>query len=361
MRIVFKLGTRLLTKSNGTLDKRNIIRIVDEIGELLDRGCEVIIVSSGAIGAGYGKLKYNTKISGLREKQALASVGQTELMNVYKEAFSSQKRIVGQLLITLQDLADRTSYLNIRNTLFTLLKMKVIPIINENDSVAVEEIKFGDNDHLASIIASKVDADKLVILTDVDGLMGKDGKVIKRVDKITDDVRNLARGRGSDMSVGGMITKIEAAKNVTKTCGIDVHLVNGRKKGLLGRIIDGGNPGTVFTGKKCRFSQKKRWILFRNSLHLGKSIIVDSGAVKALVEKNSSLLPVGIKRINGEFNAGSSISCVDEEGKEIARGLVNYSSDDLKKIIGKKSSEIKNILGYKDYDEVINKDNLVLM
>jgi len=188
-----------------------------------------------------------------------------------------------------------------------------------------------------------------------------DGKLIKTVDKISDDILKLAGGRGSDISVGGMITKIEAARNATKTCGVDTYLVNGRKKGVLNKIIEGKNPGTVFTGKNCGFSHKKRWIIFRNSLNIGKSIIIDSGAKRAITDKNSSLLPVGIKKIKGDFSAGSSISCTDETGKEIARGLVNYSSNELRKIIGKKSSDIERILGYKDFDEVIHRDNLVVM
>ncbi len=358
MRIVVKLGTRLLTRSNGILDRDNIFRIVEEIGELLDNQIQIIIVSSGAIGAGCGRLGRNPGELSLREKQAVASVGQTDLMNLYKEAFSSQNRIVGQLLITVQELADRKSYLNIRNTLFTLLKMNVIPVINENDSVAVEEIKFSDNDHLAAVITSKVDADKLIILTDVDGLMDRDGKIIKKVDKVTDNILNTVEGKGSGYSVGGMVTKIKAAESVSKICGADTYIASGRIRGVLKKIVDGGNPGTVFTRKNYRVSHRKRWIVY--GLKPSGGVVLDGGAVNAIRKKNSSLLPVGIKEVSGNFKEGDAVCCMDR-GEEIARGLVNYSSMDLKKIIGKKSSEIKKILGYKSYDEVIHRDNLVML
>lgn len=359
MIIVIKLGTKLLTKPNGILDESNMFRIVEEIGELLDTGIEAIIVSSGAIGAGCGRFRCNPGELSLREKQAAASVGQTDLMNIYRKAFSKQNRLVGQLLLTAENLTSNKSYLNIRNTLFALLKMKVVPVINENDSVAVEEIKFGDNDHLAAMITSKVDADRLIILTDVDGLMDRDGKLIKRVDEIDNEIKNLAGGRGSDFSVGGMITKIDAAKMVKRACGSDTYLANGRKRGVLKKIANGKNPGTVFTAKKGGVSHKKRWIAY--DLAPAGSVILDSGAVKAVMENNSSLLPVGVKKIKGEFFAGYSLRCMDEMGREIARGLTNYSSEDLKKIIGKKSNQIEKILGHKDYDEVIHKDNLVIM
>lgn len=360
MRIVVKIGTKLLTRSNGILDKDNIFKITEEIGELLDEGIEVIIVSSGAIGAGCGRLRRNPQELNLRQKQAIASVGQTDLINLYKEAFSKQSRIVGQILITAQDLADRRSYLNIRNTLFTLLKMGVIPIINENDSVAVEEIKFGDNDHLAAVITGKVDADKLIILTDVDGLMDKNGKIIKEVNEITEAILNIAGGKGSHYSVGGMYSKVTATKIVSKYCGANTYLASGRRKGLLKKIVNGENPGTVFIGKDCGVSHKKRWIAY--GLIPAGSVVLDDGAVKALTEKNSSLLPVGVKEVKGNFNEGDSVNCVDEKSRDIARGLVNYSSEDLDKIIGKKSFEIKKILGYKYAGaEVIHRDNLVLI
>ncbi|MBN2407501.1 MAG: glutamate 5-kinase [Elusimicrobia bacterium] len=358
MRIVIKLGTRLLTRE-GMLDKKNIARIAGEIGELLDGGNEVIIVSSGAIGAGCGRLGCSPRGLGLREKQALASVGQTDLMNAYKEAFAAQKRPVGQILITAQDLADRKSYLNIRNTLFALLEMKVVPIINENDTVAVEEIKLGDNDYISAIITSKVDADMLIILTDVDGLLSRTGKLVKKVEKITREIERSAGGAVSGYGVGGMATKVEAARIVSKLCGVDTYLANGRKAGIIRKIAKGENPGTVFKGTKCGISHKKRWIAY-GSKPAG-SVGLDGGAVDAVRNRKSSLLAVGIRKISGTFREGDSISFVDEKGKEVGRGLVNYSSKDLKRIIGKKSTEIEKILGYKDFDEVINRDNMVLM
>jgi glutamate 5-kinase len=359
LRVVVKLGTKLLTDSSGLLDRKNIFRIVEEIGQLLDNQIEVIVVSSGAIGAGCGKLKCNPRDLNLREKQAVASVGQTDLMNLYKEAFSGQDRIVGQLLLTSQDLSDRKSYLNIRNTLNTLLKMNIVPIINENDSVTVEEIKFGDNDHLSAIITSKVDADKLIILTDVDGFLDAKGEIVKEIKEVTEDTLKIAGGRGSEYSVGGMHSKLKAAQIVSKICGTDTFLANGRNPGILKKVIDGENPGTIFIGKECGVSHKKRWIAY--GLTPSGKVVLDAGAIKAVKEKNSSLLPVGIKSIEGKFNEGDSVVCVDETGKVVARGLVNYKSADLKKIMGRKSVEIEKLLGYKYYDEIIHKDNLVLI
>lgn len=359
MKIVIKLGTNLLTKSGGDLDKDNMFRIVREIGALLDDGIEVIIVSSGAIGAGCGNLKCDLKSLSLREKQAVASVGQTDLMNAYREAFSKQNRTVGQMLITAQDMADRRSYLNIRNTLFTLLKMKIIPIINENDTVAVEEINFGDNDQISAIITSKVDADKLVILTDVEGLMSDDGKLIKEIKTIDDEIEKYAGPKGSLYSVGGMLTKVKASRIVSKLCGVNTYLANGRREGVLNEIVNGENPGTVFLGEECGVSHKKRWIAY--GLSPTGRIILDAGAVSAIKEKKSSLLSVGIIEIEGDFEEGDSVNCADANKNDMARGLINYSSHDLRKIIGKKSSEIIEILGYKDYDEVIHRDNLVLI
>jgi glutamate 5-kinase len=359
LRVVVKLGTKLLTKSDGILDTRNISRIAKEIGGLLDSGIEVIIVSSGAIGAGCGKLDFHPSNLTLREKQAVASVGQTELMNVYKKAFASQGRLVGQILLTSHDFTDRNQFLNIRNTFNGMLKWKIVPIVNENDTVAVQEIKFGDNDHLAAIIASKVDADKLIILTDVDGLMNKEGDLVKEVSEVTDTIMRMAGGRGSDFSVGGMISKVKAAKSVTKHCGKDTYLANGRKSGVLKEIVKGKNPGTVFRGAICGVSHKKRWIVY--GLKPQGNIVVDAGAVNALMKKNSSLLPVGIKKVTGSFKSGDPVDCRDEKGKVLARGLVNYSSSDINKIMGRKSSEIEKVLGHKYYDEVIHKDNLVII
>ncbi|MFW6133986.1 MAG: glutamate 5-kinase [Elusimicrobiota bacterium] len=359
MRIVIKIGTRLLTKTSGVLDEKNISRLVKEIGELLDKGIEVIIVSSGAIGAGCGSLKCKPQNLSLREKQAAASIGQTDLINSYRNSFSKQKRVVGQILVTAQDFARRRSYLNIRNTIFTLLKMKVVPIINENDTVAVEEIKFGDNDHLAAVITSKVDADKFIILTDVDGLITSEGKLIKQINKIDKKTEQHAGTKGSEFGVGGMISKIKAAKITAQGCGIDTYIANGREKGVLSEIINNGNPGSLFKGQAKDVSQKKRWIAFGTSP--SGSIVLDKGAVEALINRNSSLLSVGISKVKGEFKQGDSVDCVDEQGNLIARGLVNYNSDDIEKIKGKKSSQIDDILGYKDYDEIIHRDNLVLL
>lgn len=359
MRLVVKLGTGILAKDSGILHRENIRRLADEIGKLLDDGNEVIIISSGAIAAGCGISGCSPKNLNLMEKQAMASIGQTDLMDAYKDAFSKQNRDVGQILITAVDLSSRRSYLNIRNTLCTLLKMKVVPVVNENDTVAVEEIKFGDNDRIAAIITAKVDADKLIILTDVDGLISSEGKLIKEVKKIDKKIIDYAQGKGSVYSAGGMITKINAAKTVSKLCGVNTYIANGKKVGVLQEIAKGGNPGTVFIGGDLRVSHRKRWIAC-GPPEAG-SLLMDKGAVNAVRNKNSSLLAVGIKKVQGNFNEGDLVCCNDEAGNIVAKGLVNYSSDNLKKIIGKKSSSIEKILGYKDYDEVIHRDNMVLL
>ncbi len=357
MRIVVKLGTKLLTRKKGLLDEKNVKCLVEEIGEVLDFGWEVIIVSSGAVGSGCGTVNRNPGDLSLREKQAAASVGQVDLINIFKKYFHYQNRTVGQILLTAQDLARRKSYLNIRNTLFTLLKMDVVPVINENDTVAVDEIKFGDNDSLAAVVASKVDADMLVMMTNVSGFLDEDKKIIKKIDSITSRIEQLAGGGKSDFSVGGMKTKLKAARIVTKMCGVDTYIVNGRKKGNLKKIVAGENPGTVFTGQKCGVSQKKRWIAY--GLNPSGKVVLDGGAVSAVLNRDASLLPVGVTGLEGKFKEGNSVSCLNPAGKEIARGLVNYSSGEVKKIMGKTSRQIKSILGYRDYDELIHKDNLV--
>ncbi len=360
MKIVIKLGTKLLTCADGgNLDRENIFRIVCEICEIRSNNNEIVIVSSGAIAAGCGNLGCHPSKLNLREKQAVASVGQLELMNLYREAFAKQNLTVGQILITSHDFSDRISYLNIRNTIFTLLKLQLIPIINENDTVATEEIRFGDNDYIAGVVASKIEADKFVILTDVDGLFSNDGKLIKKIKHLTADIKACAGGRGSSYGSGGMIAKIKTAENVSKHCGINTYIANGRKPGVLKKIMAGLNPGTVFIAADCSIKHKKRWIAF--GLTPKGELKLDAGAVCAIIKKKSSLLAVGIKKIKGNFREGDSVVCIDEKGKEVARGLVNYSSDNLKKIMGKISSTTEKILGYKDYNEVVHRDNMVLL
>lgn len=361
-RIVIKIGTSVLTEPSGVINEPTIKRIVDEVAELLNSGGEAIIVTSGAIGAGLGRLKLQGH--SIREKQALASIGQSHLMSIYEKFFSRHNRLVAQILLTSEDLAHRQRYLNARNTLLTLLHLGVVPIVNENDTVAVEEIKFGDNDRLSALVASKVEAEQLIILTDVDGFFtqdphsGKKGELIKEIKEITPELEEKANGRGTLRGTGGMVTKLEAAKIATAS-GITMYIANGNRKEVLKEIWNGKNPGTKFLPAKEKIVSRKRWIAFDTRIE-GK-IIVDDGARDALLKGGKSLLPSGICSVEERFDTGACVSIVDRQGKEFARGLTFYSSNEIEKIKGKKTSQIEKILGYKDYDEVIHRDNLVIL
>ncbi|NIM03166.1 glutamate 5-kinase [bacterium] len=361
-RIVIKIGTTVLTKPSGVINEATIERIVDDVAELLNSGAEVIIVTSGAIGAGLGRLKLQG--GSIREKQALASIGQGHLMSIYEKFFRKHNRLVAQVLLTSDDLAQRQRYLNARNTLLTLLSLGAVPVVNENDTVAVEEIKFGDNDRLSALVASKVEADQLVILTDVDGFFSQDPRVerkvklIKEIEAITPDLEEKASGRGTQRGTGGMVTKLEAARIATAS-GITMYIANGNKEKVIREIWKGENPGTKFLPGKEKIVSRKRWIAFDTRIE-GK-IAVDEGAREALLKRGKSLLPSGISGVEGRFNTGACVAVVDTEGKEFARGLTSYSSDEIEKIKGKKTSQIETTLGYKDYDEVIHRDNLVIL
>jgi glutamate 5-kinase len=361
-RVVIKIGTTVLTKPSGVINEVTIERIVDDVAELLNLGAEAIIVTSGAIGAGLGRLKLQGRT--IREKQALASIGQSHLMGIYDKFFRKHNRLVAQVLLTSDDLAQRQRYLNARNTLLTLLSLDVVPVVNENDTVAVEEIKFGDNDRLSALVASKVEADQLIILTDVEGFFSADPhaeskvKLIKEVEEITPELEEKASGSGTLRGTGGMVTKLEAAKIATAS-GITMYIANGNREGVLKKIWNGENPGTKFLPAKERIVSRKRWIAFDTRIE-GK-IAVDEGAKDALLRRGKSLLPSGISLVEGRFNTGACVAVVDMEGKEFARGLTSYSSDEIEKIKGKKTSQIEKTLGYKDYDEVIHRDNLVIL
>jgi len=361
-RVVIKIGTSVLTKPSGVINEVTIERIVDDVAELLNSGAEAIIVTSGAIGAGRGRLKLQGR--SIREKQALASIGQSHLMSIYEKFFRKHNHLVAQVLLTSDDLSQRQRYLNARNTLLTLLSLGVVPVVNENDTVAVEEIKFGDNDRLSALVASKVEADQLVILTDVDGFFSADPraerkvKLIKEVKAITPELEEKASGSGSRRGTGGMVTKLEAAKIATAS-GITMYIANGNRKEVLKEIWEGENPGTKFLPGKEKILSRKRWIAFDTRME-GK-IAVDEGAKDALLRRGKSLLPSGISSVEGRFSTGACVAVVDMEGKEFARGLTSYSSDEIERIKGKKSSHIEKILGYKDYDEVIHRDNLVIL
>jgi len=355
------VGTRVLTGRDNRIDRGVMKDLAGQVSDLMDRGTEVVLVSSGAIGAGLGLLKLRKKGRSLSELQAIASVGQNHLMDIYNEYFNKRKYNTGQMLLTQEDLNDRKRFLNIRYTLNTLLKYKAVPIINENDSVSTEEIKCGDNDRLSSLVADLANSDMLIILTDVEGLYGDDLKIIRYVediDLVIEDLKTFCREKGCDVSTGGMVTKLEAARNAAKS-GITCVVAGGRQKNVIIDAVDGRETGTYFKASEKTIKARKRWIAFsRKSKGWVK---VDKGAEKALTEKNRSLLPGGITKVSGRFAQGDVIDVLSASRKIIARGISNYSYDEIEKIKGKKTDQIEKELGYKDYDEVVHRDNLVLM
>jgi glutamate 5-kinase len=361
--IVVKVGSRLVSgRHDGDLDAR-VGALVDDIAALRHQGLRVILVSSGAIAHGMAGLGLSAKPTTLPMKQACASIGQSRLMAMYAEQFGRHGIVVGQVLLTWADLRDKRRYLNLRNTLFQLLESGAVPIINENDSVSVEEIELGNNDTLGAQIALLTSAGLYVILTDVAGLYRANPKVDPRaehiplVTNITPEILAMAGDAGSAVSVGGMATKLRAADMVTRA-GLCTLISDG----YGGRLLDAltrPDAGTLFTPSPRRMSSRRRWIAFTR--HASGSLIVDEGAEHALTRQGRSLLPAGVKRPDGRFGAGDMVAICSEDGRTIAHGLTNYSSDDVSKIAGCKTSEIGGLLGYKEFDEVVHRDNLVVL
>lgn len=363
-RLVIKIGSNILADINEGLDTKRISSIASDISQLREKGYHFVIVSSGAIAAGMKKLGLKERPRDIKMKQAAAAVGQSSLMWAYERSFGGFQIKVAQVLLTQDDFTDRKRYINSKNTLLALISYNVIPIINENDTVATDEIKFGDNDRLAALVASMVEAERLIILSDVDGLYTEDpkhspkAKLIECVEEITTDLERRAGGSGSIVGTGGMYSKILAAKWAINH-GIIVHIINGKKNGLLLSLMQGKDSGTIFKPKEEKLSSKKGWIAY--SSRTKGSVVIDDGAVKALVSGGKSLLPSGILSVNGDFETGDSVYCIDIRGKRIAKGLINYSSSEIEKIKGRRSKEIEEILGYKYSDEAIHRDNLVLL
>jgi len=357
-RITIKVGTRVLTANNNKIDRKVIKNITQQIIILLEKKIEVILVSSGAIGAGLGLLSVKREGLSLSQLQAVASVGQSHLMNIYNEYFSKKGYVAGQLLLTQEDFNNRKRFLNIRYTINTLLKYKAVPIVNENDSITTEEIKCGDNDRLSSLVATLTESDMLIILTDVDGLYDTEGKRVKYVKKVNNSVKALCKGKGSSVSTGGMASKLEAVKNAAHS-GIDSVIARGKTKNVILDIIDGKDVGTKFDREEKTLKARQKWIAFGKKAK-GK-IVIDTGAMKALVEKKKSLLSSGIIKTMGVFGESDVVEIMNEKNISIARGLSNYSSAEIGKIKGRKTSDIEKVLGYKDYDEVVHRDNLVVL
>ncbi len=363
-RIIVKVGTSTLTYDTGQLNLQRIGKLVEELADLQNRGKEMILVTSGAGGAGASRMGLKSKPDTLPEKQALAAIGQGILMHIYEKFFSEYGRAVAQLLVTREDLDDRVHYLNMVNALSALLRMDVLPIINENDTVATHEFKFGDNDTLSAMVAGVVDADLLILLSDVDGLYDQDprehpeAKLIEEVTGITEQMEANSANRGTVFSSGGMLTKLKAAR-ICMNEGIPMIIANSDEKNIIRRIIDGENVGTLFIPQKQKISARKKWIAF-GRVQQG-SLTVDNGCENALLHHGKSLLPSGLTAVTGDFHQGDVVMILNAAGREIARGITNYGAEELRQLMGRKSGEIMGILGYKDYDEAIHRDNLIIM
>ena len=357
-RVVIKVGTKVITSAERTLDKEKMRGIARQVSEVMSEGTEVIIVTSGAIAAGMSLIGAKRRSSDLNALQAAASMGQSHLMRLYGEYFRSGGYLVGQMLLTQEDFNDRKRYLNIKHTIDTLFKHGAVPIINENDTVATDEIKCGDNDRLSALVSDLCGADKLIVLTDVEGLLDGDGRLIPLVEEITQKISALGGASRCDLGTGGMASKLESVGRVMSS-GIECVIADGRSKDIITRIMRGEASGTVFKSSKARFIAKKRWIAF-SSKPKG-SIKVDDGAVDALTGKNRSLLAKGIIGVSGHFKARDTVRITDKLGNEFGRGLCNYSSAELSKIKGLGSDSFAAALGYGGRDEVIHKDELVIL
>jgi glutamate 5-kinase len=363
--IVLKVGTRVLTHADGALDEERITQLAEELSQVKDTGRNVILVSSGAVGAGIGILKLDKRPADISRLQAVAAVGQMRLMETYDRVFRKHGRHAAQVLLTAEDVENRTRYLNVRNTLLRLLEYGAIPIINENDTVSVAELMttFGDNDRLAGLVTTLVRAPLLVIFSDVDGLYDGDprapeSKLIPTVSHFDETIDSYVRDKLTGLSKGGMASKIKAARMVT-AAGENVIIASGRQPGLLKQIVAGENVGTLFVAQGKTASPFKRWLGF-SARPRGK-LSIDAGAQQALVDKGRSLLAIGVTKVEGTFIKGDLVSLCDGEGREIARGLTNYSSDEIERIRGLKSDRIAQVLGHRPYEEVVHRDNLALV
>ena len=364
-RIVIKIGSGVLTSPDRSgLDDTVIEEITRQVSTLHKSGHEMILVSSGAIAAGVKELNLKKTPVDIPHKQAAAAIGQSRLIGKYERHFKREGLNVAQILLTHDDLSNRIRYLNAKNTILTILSYKVIPIINENDTVAVDEIKFGDNDTLSSMVSNLIEADLLIILSDVKGLYSADPKLdpaaelVPVVEKITNEIEVMAGDSRSATGVGGMVTKIQAAKRMSHS-GIPTVIVDGKVNGIIEAIVKGEDVGTLFLPEEDKLGSKKYWIAY--TLKSKGKIKVDDGAKNVLIADGKSLLPSGVVEIEGKFKSGDMVSCIDSRNREFARGLINYSSTELKKIRGKHSSEFEEILGYKMVDEAIHRDNLVIL
>lgn len=361
-RIVVKVGSGVLTRRHG-LNLNVIDDLASDICALKKKGIEVVLVSSGAVAGGMRKIGRSRRPDSVSQMQALAALGQSRLIMAYEEAFARYGEKVAQVLLTRDDLSNRRRYLNARNTLFTLLSWKVLPIINENDTVVVDELKFGDNDNLSAMVTNLSESGLLINLTNIEGLYDKDpfknpdAQLINKVERIDRKIAGFASAIPGFLGTGGMASKISAAHKVA-LAGVPTIIANGLVPGILRSIFAGKPVGTVVLPEPDSLCCKKHWIAFTKSPK--GTLIIDAGAERALIKNGKSLLPSGLKKVEGRFSVGDAIAIVNGSGQELAVGMINYRSADLKKIMGVKSSEIEAILGYKHDDEVVHRDNMVL-
>ena len=364
VRVVVKIGTSTLTYNNGKLNLFRIEKLVRELADLANQGKEIILVTSGAVGAGLDRLGSTERPKTIPEKQAVAAIGQGILMHMYEKLFAEYGQIVAQVLLTGENSVKHKLYINSRNTLLTLLKMGVIPVINENDAIAIDELKIGDNDTLSATVATIVDADLLIILSDIEGVFTANpqndptAQLIEEITDITPEIEELAGGAGSKLGTGGMYTKIQAAK-IAVNAGVTMVIASGALEGVVRNILSGEKIGTIFPAKEQHLQVRKSWLAF--GAMIKGELVVDEGCEKALITEGSSLLSVGIVEVKGTFDQGNSVRILSKQGREIARGLANYNSEEIKKICGKNTNNISKILGSKLYDEVIHRDNMVIM
>jgi glutamate 5-kinase len=362
--LVVKVGSSLVTASGRGLDAAAIARWAEQIARLVRGGRRVILVSSGAIAEGMLRLGWARRPQTMHELQAAAAVGQMGLVQCYESCFRTHGLHTAQVLLTHADLADRQRYLNARATLRTLLELGVIPVINENDTVVTDEIKFGDNDTLGALVTNLVEADVLIILTDQTGLYDADprlnpqAKLVDEADALDAKLEAMAGGTGSALAKGGMLTKVQAARRAARS-GAHTVIASGREENVLLRLAQGERIGSLLRAKTVPLAARKQWLA--DHLTVAAKLKLDAGAARALQQQGKSLLPIGVIEVSGEFERGAVVACLDPQGREVARGLVNYSAAETRRILRKPSAEIESILGYMDEPELIHRDNLVLL
>ena len=362
-RWVIKIGSALLTNNGAGLDRNAIDGWVDQIADLLLQGKEVVLVSSGAIAEGIVRLGWQQRPDSIHELQAAAAVGQMGLIQAYESSFQRFDRLTAQILLDHDDMASRQRYLNARGVLQTLMSLTVVPIVNENDTVVTDEIRFGDNDSLAALVANLIDADMLVILTDKDGLysanpdLEPDAHLIAQAMADDTSLDAIAGGSSGTLGRGGMITKLQAARLAARS-GCSTIIVGGRNANILHQVATGDEVGTLLSAGQKPLAARKQWLA--GHLQVKGQLVLDAGAVKVLTEQGRSLLAVGVRQVVGTFTRGDLVSCVNADGLEIARGLVNYNANEAVRILGQGTESIAGILGYREDDELIHRDNLVI-